>query len=314
MSEFSQQYKSEYKEYLRRVNDIVKEPLPETVEESISTIDEVVMSAQLEEAQSRPSLNVGWHYLDRALRGFREREFTVFCGPTGIGKTTLLANLACQFLVQHIPVFVASVETGPNDFLRKMMSVVTGEELTYGESGKTRIKEIAAENQSMFLNPMHVFSNYDSRVSHKRLLADLLYSHEKNGTKVALVDNLNFLMDVQDAKQGVVQMDRAIHDFIVFVKKVPMHVIMVMHPRKTENGRVESEFDIKGSSTAVQEAANVVLWNRLKDETDAPMEFEPKLCREMKLAKVRKNGRGVGSRIIFGLNQRGEGMRECKLL
>jgi hypothetical protein len=73
---------------------------------------------------------------------------------------------------------------------------------------------------------------------------------------------------------------------------------MIMHPKKTEHGRVESEFDIKGSSTAVQEAHNVFLFNRpgadlLEQEIAKPFD------REIKIAKMRRRGRAVGARVIL---------------
>jgi len=72
-----------------------------------------------------------------------------------------------------------------------------------------------------------------------------------------------------------------------------------MHPKKTDHGRVESEFDIKGSSTAVQEAHNVWLFNR---PSKAVIEEDPekfKQFREIKIAKCRRYGRFVGDFVSF---------------
>ena len=76
-----------------------------------------------------------------------------------------------------------------------------------------------------------------------------------------------------------------------------MHVIMVMHPKKTEGGRIVSEFDIKGSSTAVQEAHNVFLFNKARATKDG---LVTKLDREITLNKMRRRGSHVGKTLIFG--------------
>ena len=232
------------------------------------------------------------------------------------GKTTFLANLAAQLAAYETPVFVASVETGDTDFVRKMASIVGGFD-AYGPAAQGEIRATVKAYPGIFSDERHVFSNYDSRIPHRRLLADILFAHEMNGTKVALVDNLNFLLEVGDAKEAIQGMDRAIHDFVVFCKRTPIHVVMVMHPRKTEGGRVESEFDIKGSSTAVQEASNVMLWNRVKQEDYGHLPLginDPRFCRELRLPKMRKGGRGVGTRIFFSMADKGEALREQSIV
>jgi hypothetical protein len=92
----------------------------------------------------------------------------------------------------------------------------------------------------------------------------------------------------------------------VFHKFFPIHSIMVMHPKKTDNMRVESEGDIKGSSTAIQEAQNVFLFNRLEENASAPIGVEHSWCREVKIAKCRENGRAWGDKIIFSLDKKSE--------
>jgi len=93
-------------------------------------------------------------------------------------------------------------------------------------------------------------------------------------------------------------MDRVTHSLVQFVKTLPIHIFMVMHPRKTMSGRVDSEFDLKGSSSAAQEAHNILLWNRVHSDIEAKYnttEFD----REMKIVKNRRLGIHVGRRVIF---------------
>ena len=129
-------------------------------------------------------------------------------------------------------------------------------------------------------------------------MADIAASVKLHGSKIAIIDNLNFFLEVTSQQNAVIEMDRVIHELIIFCKQVPIHVIMVMHPKKTDGGRVESEFDIKGSSTAVQEAHNVLLWNRPHPDL-IKMGRASEGDRELKLAKMRRRGRYVHRRLII---------------
>ena len=105
-------------------------------------------------------------------------------------------------------------------------------------------------------------------------------------------------MEVTRSTEVVLEMDRIIHDLIILCKQIDIHIVMIMHPKKTDHGRVESEFDIKGSSTAVQEAHNVFLLNR---PTFQQIQNENRCAfdRDLKIAKMRRNGLYVGKSVVF---------------
>jgi replicative DNA helicase len=232
--------------------------------------------------------------------GLRPNEFTILCGSTGTGKTTLLANWSDSLVTQEVPHFVASVETGRHDFIRRIISARIGRDWNTGDAVPlSEIKAVMTDGEMDRLRRAKLFlSLYDNRFSIETLMNDIQYMVETHGVKVCFIDNLNFFMEVTSAQQSVVEMDRVIHELIIFCKHTPVHIVMVMHPKKTLDGRVESEFDIKGSSTAVQEAQNVLLFNRPKEEF-----IEQGIAtwgdRELLIAKMRRRGSAVGSRIIL---------------
>lgn len=237
--------------------------------------------------------------LDKITGGLRPREFSILCGATGVGKTTLLANLAMDLLAQGVPLFVASVETGATDFTKRVLSARAGKDLNTGDPiDLEAAKRIHVAYSDIVKNDNLVLSLYDNRFSVETLMSDMIWAQETYGCKVAMIDNLNFFMEVTKAADQIVEMDRVIHELIIFCKHIDMHVIMVMHPKKTINGRVESEFDIKGSSTAVQEAHNVFLFNRPHEDYVKAMVATPE-DRELKIAKMRRRGKFVGKAVIL---------------
>lgn len=269
-------------------------------EKNMRPLSEIAYQAHEELLKPFPSTKVTlWPKFSHATGGLRAREFTILCGATGTGKTTFLANLSFQLLLQKTKHFVASVETGPTDFVKRVMSAMLEEDVNTGESlSFERIIDIKTKWDHVLHTNNLILSLHDNRISLDGLLKELQIAHDVHGCQVAMLDNLNFFMEMTAEKNAVVEMDRTVHEVIMFCKRIDMHVIMVMHPKKTENGRVESEFDIKGSSTAVQEAHNVFLFNRPSDEDDA-RGYTRNNYRELKFAKMRRRGNQVGKRLMF---------------
>ena len=231
--------------------------------------------------------------------GFRLREFSILCGATGVGKTTLLANWSVDLLKQNVPHFVASVETGPIDYLARIISALLKEDLNTGDPVSVEKLSSAFHcMQDMIRDDNMFLSLYDYRVSNETLMSDIKYMVDNHGCKVVFLDNLNFFMEITSSQNQIIEMDKVIHDLIIFCKQVDVHIVMVMHPKKTDNGRVDSEFDIKGSSTAVQEAHNVFLFNRLPKNLLDSGEFT-NFHRELKIQKCRRKGKSIGSKIIL---------------
>lgn len=231
------------------------------------------------------------------LGGLRPREVTLLCAPTGTGKTELLATIAAQIAGVGIPIFAAPVETGDIDFGARTFSTICRKNLNQGIAvPESVVAEMVLANGPAFNKLPLYISNYDDRVKVDELTNVLEYAYTNDGVQVALLDNLNFFLDVATPEQQIIEMDKAIHDLVIFGKKrVPMHIILIVHPKKTLNGRVESEFDIKGSSTAVQECANVCLFNRPTKE-DIQNGHTPNQ-RELVFKKIRKRGYYVNKSI-----------------
>lgn len=297
------------KQYVEEVINLLSDPISDDISDSFLTLGTTFTSKLLRTGSQRPAVNLpNWQYMNQFLRGFALNEFTILCGPTGTGKTTLLASWALELAATNVPFYIAAVEIGSDEFMGKMIGALIGKDF---EDLEVSDRDAVLHKCKSILGSQTSFmATYDSRVSHINMLADILYAHRHSGTKVAFIDNLNFMLDVKRSSDSLIEMDRVIHDFVIFCKKIPIHIVMVMHPRKTEGGRIVSEFDIKGSSTSVQEAANVLLLNRLERQDLAPIGRDPKTCREMTIAKSRFNGRHAGKRLIMALHEKSELLSE----
>lgn len=246
-----------------------------------------------------PSTPIGlFPGLNRITGGLRPREFTILCGSTGSGKTTFAANLSHSFLMSGTPHFVASVETGPTDFLKRTICSIMRQDWNGGDPVPLHlVQDFDLKHGHFYDKETLNLSLYENRFSVETLTNDIQWMVENKGIKVAIIDNLNFFLEVTPDTSQVVEMDRVVHSLIVFCKQIDVHIIMVMHPKKTDHGRVNDEFDIKGSSTAVQEAHNIFLWNRISQEliNDGCNKND----RELKIVKMRRRGLSIGKKLIF---------------
>lgn len=238
----------------------------------------------------------GWHDFNEFTGGLRPHEFTIFCGATGVGKSQFLCNIIASLIKQNVKTFCAPVETGAVDFVRRIFSIYGKFDFNTGAAPTLpmlkNLGEVVSENMVAFQDNLRI-TTYDNRVDVNEMILNLKYMVEVHGVKVALLDNLNFFMKPTKASDAILEYDEVVHNFVMLAKKIPIHIFLVMHPKKTEHGKVMSEFDIKGSSTAVQEASNILLMNRLnKDEIgkDGLTEFH----REFVFKKIRRRGFYVG--------------------
>lgn len=250
-----------------------------------------------------------WPTFSDMIGGMRAHELTLLCAGTGVGKTALLANISAQLMKQNVAHFVAPVETGDIDFITRVSSVLAGVDVNHGghipERDLRRISEVAAP---IIGKSKCNISKYNNRVSVEVMLNELAYQHAVYGCKVALLDNLNFFLEVTSAQNQYIEMDYAIHEFVMMTKSIPMHIILIVHPNKggsssktKDQDRVNSEFDIKGSSTAVQEASNVLLYNRpLQEEIDSGKRRWSD--RELVFKKIRKRGYNVNKKFYFNFS------------
>lgn len=250
-----------------------------------------------------PSIRIDeWGFFNKMVGGFRAREYSILCGPTGSGKTALLAAWSAQLLKQGVKQFVCSVENGPTDFMKRVMSIIHGRDLNTGDPiPPEHILDIATRQLELVNRDINCiqFSLFEDRFSVEQLMSDIRYMVKEKDVKIVFIDNLNFFMKPTRSSDMILEMDRVTHELIILCKSIDVHIVMVMHPKKTDGGRIESEFDIKGSSTAVQEAHNVFLFNRLDKETLDMYSGLNSYSREFKIAKLRRRGMHAGRKIYL---------------
>lgn len=240
-----------------------------------------------------------WKRFNELFGGLRPKELTIICAPTGSGKTQFGANLSAQLLMAGVPQFVASVETGRHDYVRRIASALARRNY----NNRVPVPELEVHGlvkkfEALWRQNNIIFSKAEDRIPVKQMVDEMKWAQDVHGIRVAFLDNLNFFLRPVSSNMERAEFDDAIHEFVMMAKRLEMHTVLVLHPRKTDGGRVESEFDVKGSATAVQEAPNVFLFNRPKESDVTEGNCKP-WDRELKFAKIRERGENTGMRLFF---------------
>lgn len=250
----------------------------------------------------------GWTNFNRMTGGLRPREFSIFCGPTGAGKSLWLANLTAKLIEQDQKVFVAPIEIGEVDFTKMVLSVLGGHDFISGEpaddESRKKLHWTLKTYQEKIIKNL-VVTTYSSRVDINEFIDLMKFVQDTHEANIMIVDNLNFMLKPARGGDQTLEMDETVHKFVQAVKVTPMHIFLVMHPRKTVDGKIVSEFDIKGSSTAVQEATNILLMNRMTREEQDNYGLTP-YDREFVFKKLRKRGKFV-NQVFYMRNEDGKG-------
>lgn len=245
---------------------------------------------------------LSWDRFNTLTGGLRMHELSLMTSDTGTGKTTFLANLAVQAVLQGFGVYIASVEIGPVAFLLAMISVLAQRDFNTGEAfPPSTWEQIEREWIPLLVKSGRVvFANHDSRVAAATLTAEMSEAHERFGTKFAILDNFQFFSMVPRAEEALIEQDKAIREFVTHSKRVPMHTFLIVHCRKTQNdnGRIEQMADMKGSKTLSDEAANVFALNKPRSDLIAKGDAQ-RTDRELLFLKLRRRGKNVGKHVAF---------------
>lgn len=218
--------------------------------------EEILNPIRLRGVQSRslPSLN-------RLLKGHRLGEVTILTGPTGCGKTTLLSQLSLDLCGQGVSTLWGSFEIQNTRLIHKMMTQLAGKSL----QGDPATFEYAADSFEEL--PMY-FLRFFGTTDVDELMDAVEYAVYAYDVQHILLDNVQFMM----AGQGrgfdkFERQDAALDKFRRFATQKNVHLTLVIHPRKEEEGQDLSLSSVFGTAKATQEADNVLILQRIRGKS-----------------------------------------------
>jgi twinkle protein len=236
--------RSELKERLRKLNDIVALPYPPCMEG-----------------------------VNSKLKGMRLGEITLFTSGTGSGKTTLIREIILHLKTQLEPgekIGVVSLEESPEADARKLASMhlqrnCAHEELDWDtlERGFDEVFGTDEEEEQILMLD-HQGSINDSSIIDKIEYMCLM------GCKYILIDHITILVsEGVDKLQGNEAQDKIMNCLLSIVKRYPTWIGLISHLRKTmngmesfEQGKLPSMDDIRGSGSIKQISFDIIAFAR----------------------------------------------------
>ena len=191
----------------------------------------------------------------KILKGHRAGELSVYTGPTGMGKTTLLSLLSLDFAMQGVNTLWGSFELSNIRLIKKMLNQYAGKNLAEG-GNLADFDRVADEFREL---PLY-FLKFWGTTSMEAILEAMEYALYVHDVKHVVIDNLQFMCGGRAVGADKFQvLDTALEQFRNFATQKNVHVSLVIHPRKQAEHIQLNMSDVFGSAKAIQEADNVVI-------------------------------------------------------
>jgi hypothetical protein len=130
------------------------------------------------------------------------------------------------------------------------------------------------KNPELFMQEYHRMSQFvsiyteQSRPTPKTIIEQFTYMFKRKGIKRFYIDNMSTL-DL--GKNSLEDQGQAMDEFRMFVNEFPVHLSLVVHPRKESSdfvGTVAQRADVKGSSTITDFCHNLIVVHRYSAKGD----------------------------------------------
>lgn len=235
-----------------------------------------------------------WTTLEHNFR-FREYEITLVNGVNGHGKSQFVGHLALEAVHQGIPACIASMELRPAILLKRIV--------------RQGVCKSDAEPQDVdlmmdILNERLWLFNVTGKAKGERILAVFKYAHKRYGVRLFVIDSLMTCGLNEDDYNG---QKAFMESLCEFRSTYPVHVLLVTHPRKTENEeKPVGKMDVKGTGAITDLTDNLItIWRNKARE--AAMDKQIRLGREMLSEKEQKLLDAPGTLLLLDKQRNGEG-------
>lgn len=205
--------------------------------------------------------------LTEIVKGFRRGEMTVLTGPTGTGKTTLLGQLSLDFAENDVRTLWGSFEIKNTRLMHKLLRQYSRGPL-FSEKDLSIDQKVEAVNviADKFQDLPLYFMNFHGGSDVDDVIDAMEYSVYVHDVQHIILDNMQFMLSRNS--RGFSTFDKfdmqdiALEKFRTFATEHNVHVTLVVHPRKENEGDRLGMSSFYGSAKSTQEADNVLILQR----------------------------------------------------
>jgi twinkle protein len=222
---------------------------------------------------SLPHISTGIKSLDRLIEGLFESQLIVVTGKRGQGKSTFASWLLSNALNQGRNIFAYSGEL-PDYHFRNWLDLqiagarnIKADKNEWGDSVYSLNDDAAKKLTDYYAGRAYIYDN--SAVTQGRLqdvlLGSIRYVAEQFKCQVVLVDNIMTAVDMLDNDAYAVQ-SGFVKSLKALCAELHITIILIAHPRKTEQGKALMNDDVSGTADITNLADIVLTYSRLDEK------------------------------------------------
>lgn len=259
--------------------------------DNISNISDYVnnLDAWFDNDGSITGISIPFTKINSYLNGFKEEDFIILSGTSGVGKSTITLNILNDFLKNGKKCMCFFLEGKLMFYILRMMCIETGLSMERLRENPEKWSQIKKQFSSY---PLYFYSGPQSDMNIKKLIELSEATIDSYGIDFVAIDNLQkIVVDNRDVVHNIGQAITSLKNLAVD-KKIP--VLLIAHVRKPQgkNPRI-SMYDAKNSSEIYQQAdVYLVVWNNKKDNFQEDNMY-------LTIEKNRMGEGGIDVRIIF---------------
>ena len=278
-----------------------RETLEQLITDSQNTRPEAVFSFseiidEINRDRGLTGLQTGYKALDNVFSGLGPGKLTIVAADTRVGKSTFCNNIFKNLALQGIPVLVFSLENQPVETAKRISTMLTGKR--YNDISLVEFEEIKKQFSEL---PFYFYFAGDKDTDVQTIRQVTGAAKKYYGVQAILIDHMQFFgrsitHQAQELSRLTIQLKRLAVGF-------GMPVMAISHISRKENSqqnRIPTIHDLKGSSSIEQDADQVlVLWRNLSpvDQPELMSDFDSseyeKKQSEM-LVRIHKDRNGCG--------------------
>ena len=193
--------------------------------------------------------------LDHALSGLKPGKVTLLTGKTGNGKSTLALSVAFDLLLRGVPVMASSFEYDDADLLGLFAAMGLGKART-----EVTPKDVKRHREGLLALPLCILPAGEPYPL-ADLLAEIRTAVYGYACRLVLIDPLDWTVPYGPrAETRYADVARYLRGLLAGLREeeLPAHVLLVVSPRKTQDGRNVVAEDIAGAQSLGADAWNIV--------------------------------------------------------
>lgn len=244
----------------------MNQPMPPFPIKCLSDVEKV-------DLLSLPHISTGIKSLDRLIEGLFESQLIVVTGKRGQGKSTFASWLLSNALNQGRNIFAYSGELPDYHFRNWLDLQIAGarniktEKNEWGDSVYSLNDDAANKLTEYYSGRAYIYDN--SAVTQGRLqdvlLGSIRYAAQELKCQVVLVDNIMTAVDTLDNDAYAVQ-SGFVKSLKALCAELHITIILIAHPRKTEQGKALVNDDVSGTADITNLADIVLTYSRLDEK------------------------------------------------